>query len=57
MFKQAITYIPMMNLVLIGQVLFFAIFAVSIAWVFRKDSARFYEQLAAMPLENGSEHE
>ncbi|MGE3262743.1 MAG: hypothetical protein AB7K68_13255 [Bacteriovoracia bacterium] len=49
---------PYMNLVVCGELIFFAVFIAAIFWVFRRNSAAFYEQLARIPLEkNGDTYE
>jgi cbb3-type cytochrome oxidase subunit 3 len=50
-FKQ----FPMINLVLVGQLLFFTIFLGALLWVFRKGSKDFYQQLAELPLDQHKE--
>ena len=51
MFKDLLVQFPLINLVLVGQLLFFAIFIGALAWVFRPGSNEFYENLARMPQE------
>ena len=54
MFKSVLKYFPLPDLVVFGQLLFFAIFLGALFWVFRRGSKEFYEQLAKLPLEKGS---
>ncbi len=42
---------PFMDLVVVGQLLFFTVFVCAIIWVFRSGSKGFYEKLAALPLD------
>lgn len=42
---------PFMDLVVAGQLIFFAIFVGAVFWVFRSGSKNFYQKLAALPLE------
>ncbi len=42
---------PMMDLVVVGQLLFFTTFMCALFWVFRNGSKSFYEKLAALPLD------
>lgn len=51
MFKQVLTQFPYLNLVLVGQLMFFAIFVGALFWVFRPGSKECYRRLSAMPLE------
>lgn len=56
MIRQALAYFPMMDLVLVGQLLFLGLFLGVVAWVFRKGSSKFYDSLSRVPLED-NEHE
>lgn len=40
-----------MDLVVVGQLLFFAVFAAALVWVFRSGSKAFYDKLSALPLD------
>jgi hypothetical protein len=40
-----------MDLVVVGQLLFFAVFVAALLWVFRSGSKGFYEKLSALPFE------
>ena len=42
---------PMMDLVVVGQLLFFTVFVAALLWVFRSGSKGFYEKLAALPFD------
>ena len=53
MHKELLARFPMIDLVLAGELIFFAIFVGSLFWVFRRNSQDFYSHLAAMPLEEG----
>jgi cbb3-type cytochrome oxidase subunit 3 len=53
MHRNVLTHFPFMNLVIFGQLLFFAIFVGAIIWVYRKKSGVFYQQLSNMPLDDG----
>jgi len=50
--QQFLINFPYMDLVVVGQLLFFTIFLGALVWVFRSGSREFYEKLAALPLEN-----
>lgn len=56
MIRQVLAYFPLMDLVLVGQLLFLALFLGVVAWVFRKGSGKFYDSLSRVPLED-NEHE
>jgi len=43
---------PLMDLVVVGQLLFFTIFLCALVWVFRSGSKGFYDKLAALPLDD-----
>ncbi len=49
--QEFLANFPFMNLVVLGQLLFFSVFVAAIVWVFRSGSRGFYEKLAALPLE------
>lgn len=50
--KQAfLKNFPHMDLVVMGQLLFFAVFVAALIWVFRSGSKGFYEKLAELPLD------
>jgi cbb3-type cytochrome oxidase subunit 3 len=51
MIRQVLANYPLMDLVLVGQLLFLAIFVGVVAWVFRRGSSKFYDSLARVPLE------
>lgn len=57
MMKQVVSTFPLINLVLVGQLLFFTIFVGALAWVFRKGSKPYYDQLAQLPIEGSQSHE
>lgn len=42
---------PHVDLVVCGELIFFAVFVAAVFWVFRKGSRGFYEKLAAIPLD------
>lgn len=42
---------PLMDLVVVGQLLFFSVFMAALLWVFRSGSKGFYEKLAALPFD------
>ncbi len=48
---------PMMDLVVVGQLLFFVVFICALLWVFRSGSKGFYEKLAALPLNDKEQHQ
>ena len=45
------------DLVVLGELMFFAIFVFALIWVFRSGSKGFYDQLANLPLDNGAGHD
>lgn len=51
MIRDFLANFPYVSLAIVGQLLFMTIFIGSIGWVFRKGSKKFYDQLAAIPLE------
>lgn len=55
MYRELLTRFPLINLVLVGELIFFAIFSLSLFWVFRKGSKDFYSRLAALPLNEGDQ--
>ncbi len=42
---------PLMDLVVVGQLLFFTVFVAALFWVFRSGSKEFYQKLAHLPLD------
>ncbi len=56
--QQFLKNFPHMDLVVVGQLLFFAVFLCALVWVFRSGSKAFYEKLSTLPLdENGAKYE
>jgi cbb3-type cytochrome oxidase subunit 3 len=55
--RNVLTHFPFLDLVVAGQLIFFAVFVGALIWIFRRGSKRFYDGLAALPLEDGGEHE
>lgn len=50
--QQFLSNFPFLDLVVVGQLLFFTIFLGALVWVFRSGSKEFYDKLAALPLED-----
>lgn len=50
--QQFLSNFPFLDLVVVGQLLFFTIFLGALAWVFRSGSKEFYDKLAALPLDD-----
>lgn len=48
---------PHVDLVVLGEVMFFGLFVAALFWVFRPASKGFYEKLSQLPLDNGAAHE
>ncbi|MGZ3653244.1 MAG: CcoQ/FixQ family Cbb3-type cytochrome c oxidase assembly chaperone [Bdellovibrionota bacterium] len=55
MYRELLVRFPLIDLVLVGQLIFFAIFCGALGWIFRKGSKEFYETLANQPLEKGED--
>ena len=55
MFKEVRIPFELTDFVLLGELLFFAIFAVSLFWVFRKGSKEFYDKLSRLPHDDNGE--
>ena len=53
--REVLTQFPLINLVIVGQLLFFGIFVGALLWVFRKGSNDFYQQLSELPIEQNKE--
>jgi cbb3-type cytochrome oxidase subunit 3 len=57
MFKQVVLPFVMANFMLIGELLFVAIFTASLLWVYRRGSKETYDRLARMPYEDQGERQ
>jgi len=51
MIRQALSYFPWPELVLVGQLMFLGIFLTMLVWIFRKGSATFYDEISRLPLD------
>jgi cbb3-type cytochrome oxidase subunit 3 len=55
--RDVLTHFPIIDLVVAGQLIFFTVFMGALIWVYRRGSKKFYAGLAALPLEDGEDHE
>jgi len=53
MLREVLTKFPFTTLVLVGQLLFFAIFVGALGWIFRPGSKRVYGYLEKLPFQAG----
>lgn len=56
MYANFVSHFPWLNLVVVGELMFLALFIGALIWVFRKGSKEFYAQLSELPLEKGTEN-
>ena len=57
MYSEVLKQFPMLDLVVVGELIFFTVFVSALVWVFRRGSKEFYDKLSRMPLEEGSSDE
>ena len=51
MIRDVLRHFPWLDLVVVGQIIFLALFLGALAWVFRPGSVGFYRRLALLPME------
>lgn len=49
--NEVLKLFPYLDLVVAGQLIFFAVFVGALFWVFRRGGNSFYDQLARIPLD------
>lgn len=54
MYANFVKNFPWINLVVVGQLMFFAIFMAALVWIFRSGSKDFYKNLSELPLDKGN---
>jgi hypothetical protein len=57
MLKQVLTQFPFTTLVLVGQLIFFAVFIGALGWVVRSGSDEAYEYMSGLPFRKGESDE
>lgn len=57
MYANFVKNFPWINLMIVAELMFLALFLGALVWVFRRGSKQFYQKLSQLPLEEGNRYE